>query len=74
MIARINLSQLIVLSWFFYDSANPNEKIMANKEQIQKHLSLSSSLRLSPSTPDIRAEQVRKARIMEHLKLSKGQR
>lgn len=47
---------------------------MADKEQIQKHLSISSSIKLSPDTPDARGEAARKARIMEHLQRSKGQR
>lgn len=47
---------------------------MASKEQIQKHLSLSSDIKLTPNTPDKQGEQARKARIMDHLKRSKAQR
>lgn len=47
---------------------------MVDKAQIQKHLSLSSSIKLSPNTPEPKAEAARKARIMEHLERSKGQR
>lgn len=45
---------------------------MASKEQVQKHLSLSSNIKLGPSVPDERGEQARKTRIMEHVKRSKG--
>ncbi|WP_165390101.1 hypothetical protein [Leptolyngbya iicbica] len=45
---------------------------MASKEQIQKHLSLSSNIKLGPTVPDERAEQARKMRIMEHINRSKG--
>ncbi len=47
---------------------------MVDKEQIQKHLSLSSDIKLSPSTPDAKGDAERKARIMEHIQRSKGQR
>ncbi|MEO1207945.1 MAG: hypothetical protein AAFX78_00235 [Cyanobacteria bacterium J06638_20] len=47
---------------------------MADKQQIQKHLSLSSSIKLTPNTPDPREQEARKVRIMEHLQRSKGQR
>ncbi|MDB9528119.1 hypothetical protein PN498_19155 [Oscillatoria sp. CS-180] len=47
---------------------------MASKEQIQKHLSLSSNIKLSNNAPDKKSEDARKARIMEHLQRSKGQR
>jgi len=45
---------------------------MASKEQVQKHLSLSSTIKLGPTIPDERAEQARKIRIMEHINRSKG--
>lgn len=45
---------------------------MASKEQIQKHLSLSSNIKLNPNMPDKQAEQARKIRIMEHINRSKG--
>ena len=45
---------------------------MASKEQVQKHLSLSSNIKLGPAIPDEKAEQARKIRIMEHLNRSKG--
>lgn len=47
---------------------------MANKEQIQKHLSLSSNIKLTPDMPDKQSTDARKMRIMEHLKRSQGQR
>lgn len=47
---------------------------MANKEQVQKHLSLSSDIKLTPSTPDAKSEEKRKSRIREHLQRSLGQR
>lgn len=47
---------------------------MADKERILKHLSLSSTIKLSPNTPDAAGDAERKARIREHLKRSKGQR
>ncbi|MBE7381578.1 MAG: hypothetical protein F6J95_009240 [Leptolyngbya sp. SIO1E4] len=47
---------------------------MADKAQIQKHLSLSSDIKLSPNTPDSKGDDQRKARIMEHIKRSQGQR
>jgi len=47
---------------------------MADKAQIQKHLSLSSDIKLTPSTPDKKGADERKARIREHLKRSTGQR
>ncbi|MEL6382675.1 MAG: hypothetical protein AAFQ89_09405 [Cyanobacteria bacterium J06626_18] len=47
---------------------------MVDKEQIQKHLSLSSDIKLSPSTPDAKGDAERKVRIMEHIQRSKGQR
>lgn len=50
------------------------ERPMVDKEQIQKHLSLSSDIKLSPSTPDAKGDAERKARIMEHVQRSKGQR
>ncbi|MEM1311018.1 MAG: hypothetical protein AAF892_18235 [Cyanobacteria bacterium P01_D01_bin.71] len=46
---------------------------MASKEQIQKHLSISSNIKLSENVPDKREEEARKVRIMEHIKRSKGQ-
>jgi len=45
---------------------------MANKEQIQKHLSLSSDIKFMPNQPDKKSEDARKIRIMEHIKRSKG--
>lgn len=45
---------------------------MASKEQVKKHLSLSSNIKLSPNVPDQRGDQARKLRIMEHVKRSKG--
>lgn len=45
---------------------------MASKEQIQKHLSLSSNIKLSPNVPDEKGQAARKIRIMEHVKRSKG--
>ncbi len=45
---------------------------MASKEQVQKHLSLSSSIKLGPNVPDTKGEQARKMRIMEHINRSKG--
>lgn len=47
---------------------------MTTKEQIQKHLSLSSDIKLSPSTPDSKGDAERKARIMEHIQRSTRQR
>lgn len=45
---------------------------MASKEQVQKHLSLSSNIKLSPNVPDEKGGQARKIRIMEHTNRSKG--
>ncbi|MEM6716360.1 MAG: hypothetical protein AAF622_14915 [Cyanobacteria bacterium P01_C01_bin.147] len=45
---------------------------MASKEQVQKHLSISSNIKLSPNVPDEKAEQARKLRIVEHINRSKG--
>ncbi|MGF1461252.1 MAG: hypothetical protein ACFBSG_19760 [Leptolyngbyaceae cyanobacterium] len=45
---------------------------MANKEQIQKHLSLSSNIKLSDKVPDEKSDAARKARIMEHIQRSRG--
>lgn len=45
---------------------------MASKEQVQKHLSLSANIKLSPNVPDEKGEQARKIRIMEHVNRSKG--
>lgn len=45
---------------------------MANKEQIRKHLSQSSDIKLTPNLPDKRSEDARKIRIMEHINRSKG--
>ncbi len=47
---------------------------MTSKEQVQKHLSLSSDIKFTPNTPDKASQEARKARIMEHLQRSKGQR
>lgn len=45
---------------------------MASKEQVLKHLSLSSNIKLSANVPDEKADMARKMRIMEHIKRSKG--
>ena len=45
---------------------------MASKEQVQKHLSLSSTIKLSPNVPDEKGQAARKTRLMEHVKRSKG--
>lgn len=45
---------------------------MADKEKVKQHLSLSSDIKLTPSMPDKKSEDARKARIMEHVKRSKG--
>jgi|GEM_PF-924534 len=45
---------------------------MANREQVLKHLSLSSNIKLSPNVPDEKGQMARKMRIMEHVKRSKG--
>ncbi|MGD1941764.1 MAG: hypothetical protein ACFB0G_10670 [Leptolyngbyaceae cyanobacterium] len=47
---------------------------MTRKEQIQKHLSLSSDIKFTPNTPDKAGQAARKARIMEHLQRSQNQR
>ncbi|ESA32047.1 hypothetical protein N836_28240 [Leptolyngbya sp. Heron Island J] len=44
---------------------------MATKDQIRKHLSLSSSVTLSVSKPSNGAE-TQKIRVMEHVQISKG--
>ena len=44
---------------------------MATKDQIRKHLSISSSVSLSVSKPSNGAE-TKKLRIMEHVQISKG--
>ena len=45
---------------------------MANKDQIQKHISLSSDIKLTPNMPDKKSVEARKIRIMEHIKRSQG--
>jgi hypothetical protein len=45
---------------------------MVDKAQIQKHLSLSSDIKLTPNTPDSKGDAERKARMMEHIKRSLG--
>lgn len=45
---------------------------MTSKEQVQKHLSISSNIKLGPNVPDEKGEQARKLRIMEHINRSKG--
>jgi hypothetical protein len=45
---------------------------MADKEKIKRHISLSSDIKLTPNLPDKRSDDARKARIMEHIKRSKG--
>ncbi len=47
---------------------------MVDKAQIQKHIALSSGLQLTPNTPDVKAEQARKAKVMEHIQRSLGKR
>ena len=44
---------------------------MATKEQIRKHLSVSSSVSLGVSQPS-KGDEARKARMMEHVQISKG--
>ena len=59
------------VSWLFLMTLGTQ---MANKEQIQKHLNLSSNIKLTPNMPDKKSEDARKIRIMEHIKRSQGQR
>ena len=44
---------------------------MASKDQIRKHLSISSSVSLSVSKPS-NGEETKKTRVMEHVQISKG--
>ncbi|MEM6424743.1 MAG: hypothetical protein AAF728_06250 [Cyanobacteria bacterium P01_D01_bin.128] len=44
---------------------------MATSEQIKQHLAISSSIKLENTTP-VKGDDARKARIMEHIKKSKG--
>ncbi|MGD1854133.1 MAG: hypothetical protein ACFB2W_07760 [Leptolyngbyaceae cyanobacterium] len=44
---------------------------MASKDQIRKHLSISSSVKLNGSRPS-NGEETQKLRVMEHVKISKG--
>ena len=48
-----------------------NKRIMASKDQIRKHLSISSSVNLSVSKPS-NGEETKKMRVMEHVQISKG--
>lgn len=72
MIARILIRRFVDISWLFYCVHQPLRVYMASKEQIQKHLSLSSNIKLSPNVPDEKGQAARKIRIMEHVKRSKG--
>ncbi|MEM9007614.1 MAG: hypothetical protein AAGE59_29335 [Cyanobacteria bacterium P01_F01_bin.86] len=47
---------------------------MVDKEQIQKHLAISSEIKLSANMPEAKGDAKRKARIMEHIQRSKNQR
>lgn len=44
---------------------------MADKEQIKRHISMTSGINFK-ITPPAKGDDVRKARIMEHVKKSKG--
>ncbi|MEM7065067.1 MAG: hypothetical protein AAF572_18150 [Cyanobacteria bacterium P01_B01_bin.77] len=44
---------------------------MATKDQIRKHLSISSSVNLNVSRPS-NGEETKKLRVMEHVQMSKG--
>lgn len=45
---------------------------MADKQAIQRHLSLTSDIKLSVNTPKSKGGDARKSRIMEHVKKSRG--
>jgi len=44
---------------------------MASKDQIRKHLSVSSSVNLGVSKPS-NGQEAKKTRVMEHVDISKG--
>lgn len=44
---------------------------MATKDQIRKHLSISSSVSLGVSQPS-KGDETKKLRVMEHVQISKG--
>lgn len=44
---------------------------MADKDQIKKHLSMSSDIKFENTDP-MKGDEARKARIMEHIQKSKG--
>ncbi len=45
---------------------------MADKQTIQKHLALTSTIKLSASTPRAQGDDARKGRIMDHIRKSRG--
>lgn len=57
-------------SWFFLFIFLGGS--MADKQTIQTHLSLTSTIKLTPSTPELKGAEIRKAKVMEHVKKSRG--
>ncbi|MEO0532311.1 MAG: hypothetical protein AAF215_00380 [Cyanobacteria bacterium P01_A01_bin.123] len=44
---------------------------MASKDQIKKHLSMSSDIKFENTEP-MKGDEARKAKVMEHIRKSKG--
>ncbi|MFE4106913.1 hypothetical protein [Almyronema epifaneia] len=44
---------------------------MADKDQIKRHIAMTSGIKFE-ITPPMKGDEARKARIMEHIKKSKG--